>query len=105
LDFFKPGGFGEALQKITGGPSHQKKQRKLIQHFWACIGNSAELEYTIMENNILYTKKTVLTSGDVLFVDQKAAEFSYRVLSVKENSKPADLCIRDGSLIVNFDKN
>lgn len=58
-----------------------------------------------MENNILYTKKAMLSSGDIFYVDQKAAHFSYRVLQVKANSKPADLCVRNGSLIINFDKN
>lgn len=35
----------------------------------ACIGDSCEVEYQIIESNILYTRKATLQSGDVFFVD------------------------------------
>ena len=93
------------MELVQGGADHKKKQRKLIQHFLACMGDSAELEYTIRENNIEYTRKATLQSGDVFFIDQKASGFGYRMKMVHPNSKPNDLCIRDGLLITRFVKN
>jgi len=90
---------------VTHGADHKKKQRKLIQHIWACIGSTCQIEYKIFENNIEYTRKAELASGDIFFVDQKAFNFAYRVAAVRPDTKPHDLCVRDGTLLVNFAKN
>lgn len=76
----------------------------MIQHFVACIGDSIELEYDVKENNISYTFNTVLQSGDIFYIDSKANNCSYRVSKVLHGTKPDDLCVRDGALLVRFVK-
>ena len=92
------------VQGLTGA-DHKKKQRKLMQHIIVCIGDSAELEYTIRANDIDYKRKANLNSGDVFFIDQKAIGFGYRISNVRPSSKPQELCVRDGTFVVMFDKN
>ena len=105
FDFYKEDGFCEGIEPIQATADHKKKTRKLIQHFAACIGDSCDIEYTMTENNINYTRNMQLQSGDVFFIDQKASGFGYRVKKVHEATKPNDLCIRDGALICKFEKN
>mmetsp|Transcript_30996 Transcript_30996/g.41102 ORF Transcript_30996/g.41102 Transcript_30996/m.41102 type:complete len:88 (-) Transcript_30996:270-533(-) len=49
FDFYKEGGRAEELEQVTTGADHKKKQRKLIQHMWACIGSSCEIEYRVID--------------------------------------------------------
>ena len=50
FDFFKDGGFGEELEQVTQGADHKKKQRRILQNMWACIGHSCEIEYQVIDN-------------------------------------------------------
>ena len=69
FDFYKEDGFGEGKDSVWGRPAAGKKQRNQILHILACIGNSVEIEYDIKENNIAYTFRVTLQSGDILFTD------------------------------------
>ena len=98
-------GFAEGSDVASGREDGRKKQRKMIQHLAACIGDSLDLEYSVKEENIDYSFKTQLTSGDVFFVGPRANSCSYKVTAVRPNSKPAELCVRQGTLLARFTKN
>ena len=69
FDFYKEDGHGQGKDPAVGKLAGGKKQRNQIVHIIACIGNSVEIEYDIKENNIGYTFRANIQSGDILFID------------------------------------
>lgn len=70
-----------------------------------CIGDSIDLEYTIRENEVQsYDYNITLQSGDAFVINHKVFGMSYAVKKVRENTRPKHLVLRDGSLLLQIEK-
>ena len=68
------------------------------------IGNSVKIQYEINEDGVDYEYKRVLESGDAFFVGQNVKKFSFRVMEVVADTKPIDVILREGSLVLRMER-
>ena len=101
-EFYRDDGYGKDLEKLH--LKEEKKSKNTICGILVVIGNSVEIEYEIHEDGVDYMYKRVLDSGDAFFFDQKVKHFAYRVNTIKPESKPFDVTLRDGTLLLRYQK-
>ena len=102
-DFYRNDGCCAIHEKINLR-EEKKKNKNVICFIMIVIGNSVQIEYEIKEDGVDYSYQRVLESGDAFFIDQKINQFSYRVMQVKPDTKPSDVILRDGALMLRFEK-
>lgn len=102
-DFFKNSGEQPDKQAISL-KFENKKNKNLICFILLVIGNSVQIQYEINEDGIDYEYKRVLESGDAFIVGQNVKKFSYRVVQVYEDTKPVDVILREGALVLRMEK-
>jgi len=104
-DFYKQSGHCETLEVLPLKEERRQKNKFLMLCIVMCYGDSVEIEYKVFENGIEYCHKRVLESGQALLVDQRQKIFSFRVVRVLPGTKPAELVLKEGSLIVKYEQN
>lgn len=82
----------------------KRKNKNVAVYFTVCLGDSVDLDYKATENGIEYDHTLKLSSGDAFVVDQTCKTLKMRVKKVHAASKPKDLVLREGSLLLNFEK-
>lgn len=91
------------MEKIVFKPD-RKSKRNVITYFALCIGDSIEIQYSLKEKGIDYTFKRVLKSGDCFLIDQNVEELNLGVLRVIPEPRPAGVVLREGALLLQFEK-
>lgn len=102
-DFYKSGGFTQGLEKIVFRPD-KKSKRNVITYFALCIGDSVEIQYSLKEKGIDYTFKRILKSGDCFTIDQSVEELKLGVVRVIPEPRPVGIVLREGALLLQFEK-
>jgi tmRNA-binding protein len=71
-----------------------------ISAFITAIGDDVKIYYTIGEDSKSYNYCITLKSGDVFVISSDVKSMKIAVKAVVENTKPKELVIREGTLIM-----
>lgn len=72
----------------------------MIAAYLVAIGDSIKLTYTIEEDLHTYKFQVTLNSGDAFAVNSQVQGLTYHVKEVCKGTKPKDLVLREGSLLM-----
>ena len=104
-DFFKDeGGYMEKIDMNLPSETKKKGAKLVINGFLLAIGDSVKVDYTIAEDGHSYTYSVTLQSGDAFAVNSEVRALSFGVAEVKGKSKPKDLVLREGALLITAER-
>ena len=101
-DFYKANGHSQSFEIIPIKGERRQKNKHFIQFFFMCYGDAFEIEYKTVDGDLSY--KRVIESGQCFLVDQRCQYFSFRVTKVIAGSKPAGLIMKEGTMVVKYER-
>jgi hypothetical protein len=105
FDFIKPDGYIDGINLSLPKPGKKQSSSKLtINSFLVCLGDSVKLEYTIDEDANSYKFSVTLSSGDAFAVNSQVQGLRYTVKEVLKGTKPKDMVLREGAMLVTVER-
>ncbi len=84
--------------------SDGKKKKLAVAGFLMAIGDTLKIDYTVGEDGQSYNYSVNLASGDAFAVNTDVRELSFSVSEIKAGTKPKELLLRDGALLITVEK-
>lgn len=103
FDFYKPDG-SSGWEKINIKDDKKGPKKGTIGWATLVVGDSVQIEYQIKENGTEYNFNHKLDSGEALFIDQTVREFQISCTKVMPKTAPKTLVSRQGTLVVQFER-
>lgn len=96
------------MDKIKLNLLHSKGKKKdkktVINSFLISLGDSLKLDYMIGEESKSYNYTLTMGSGDAFVVSSDVQEIQVGVQEVIVGTKPDKLVLREGSLLMTFER-
>ncbi|CDW80309.1 activating signal cointegrator 1 [Stylonychia lemnae] len=108
FDFFKesPDTYMEKIKLFLPQQKAKKKGKNqpLINAFFICVGDGIKIDYNIEEDSKSYNYSIELKSGDAFVVSSEVKGMQLSVEQIVEKTKPSNLVLRDGTLLITVER-
>ncbi len=106
FDFVKPEGYidGINLSLPKGGKKGKGSSKLVINAYIVALGDTVKLDYAIEEEGNTYKFSVTLISGDAFAINSQVQGLQYTIKEVVAGSKPKDLVLREGALVMLVEK-
>ena len=84
--------------------SDGKKKKLAVAGFLMAIGDTLTIDYIVGEDGHCYNYSVTLASGDAFAVNTDVRELSFSISEIKAGTKPKELLLRDGALLITVEK-